>query len=135
MRGRAGPAGGYLFASEIRRLFDFRPAGQRKVELLKKIGDADDVDATDGGVEDVSRSAQPHVDLGREQRGDSQRAVGHDDILQIQPVLLEDTLLLGDPHRGDAVARHGSGKVSLYGSCIGEERRKKDHTNSDQHSP
>src|SRR4029077_14902089 len=45
MRGGTRPAGRYLFAPEIRRFFDFRPAGQRKVELLKKIGDADDIDA------------------------------------------------------------------------------------------
>src|SRR4249920_3905079 len=116
MRGRAGSASGYLLAPEIRRLFDFRPAGQCKVELLKKIGDADDVDATDGGVEDMSRSAQTHVDLAREQRGDRQCSVGHDDVLQIEPMLLKNTLLLSDPHRGDTVARHSPGKICFHAS-------------------
>src|SRR5438132_12940739 len=116
-------------------IFDDLPAGQLIVELLKKSGDSDDVGATDCSVENMARSAQTHVDLAREQRRDRQCPVGHDDVLQIQPMLLENTLLFGDPHRGDAVACHSSGKVSLYGGRMANERRKEDQASKDQESP
>jgi hypothetical protein len=59
----------------------------------------------------------------------------HDDVLQIEPMILKNTLLLSDPHRGDAVTRHSSGKICFHVSRMGEQRIKKDEANNDHELP
>jgi len=59
----------------------------------------------------------------------------HDDVLQIEPMLLKNTLLLSDPHRGDTIARHSSGKISLYGGRMANAWRKEHQASKDQESP
>src|SRR6266536_2543279 len=98
MRSRTGTADGDSLAAEVLRFLDIGPRVESIVELLMKIGNADEICAAEASVNQMPRANDRRIDLPGNQRGDGQRVARHEDELHVQPMLSEQAALARHPH-------------------------------------
>src|SRR4030095_3566881 len=113
MRSRTGAADGDPLAPKILRFLDWWPRVEPKVELLMKIGDADEVRAAETSVDEVSRANNRRVNLPGAQRSDGQRIQRHQNKLHVESMLFEQATLARHPHGGHAFAGDAGRQVCL----------------------
>src|SRR5688572_22240753 len=98
MRSGAGSANGYALAAKIVGLLYLGSRVQPEVELLVKVGDADEIGAAEPGVDKVAGPNDGCIDFTGQQCRDSQGIARHEDKLRVQAVLLKKPALLGHPN-------------------------------------
>src|SRR5262245_50549260 len=104
MRGRTWAADGNPLTPQILRFFDVRPRVEPKVELLMKIGNANEVRAAETGVNEMTRTNDRRIDFPGDQRGHGQGITRHQNELHVQTMLFKQAALACYPDGGHAFA-------------------------------
>jgi len=97
VRNRSRAADRHSFAAQIFSFFYLRPRYKTIVETLDQVADADDFSPASGGIEQISRPDDRHIDFASNEGSDGDRRPRHQYKLDIEAVFIEEAAVFGDP--------------------------------------